>query len=140
MYQQYDKAVQSVLDHLIEHSFSRTVRKDFGRATSEFKEYLEEGHREYSHAIAQAWLTARKTSIPRRKYFSFRRAISLVDDAAKNGSLTNATFSYDDTPFKKYRVPECYRPLLDAYIERRRREGNQSSTLQVEALSRLDPR
>lgn len=132
MYQQYDKAVQSVLDHLIEHGFSATVRRDFGHATSEFKEYLEEGHRGYSHAIARAWLTARKTSISGRKYVSLRRAISLVDDAAKNGSLTNTRFSYDDAPFNKYRVPKCYRPLLDAYIERRRREGNQSSTLQMD--------
>jgi len=132
MYQQYDKAVQIVIDYLSEQDFSKTVCKDFRRATREFKEYLEEGCLEYSHRFAQAWLSLLKPSIPRRKFVSFRRSLTLVDDAARNGTLTNARFFYDDTPVK-YRVPDCYRYLLDAYIEQRKREGNQSSTLQMDA-------
>jgi len=104
MYHQYDKAVQTVLDYLSEQGFSRTVRKEFRRATREFKAYLEEGHLEYSHWLAQAWLSSLKPSIPRRRFLSFRRSLTLVDDAARNGILTNLQFSYDDAPVK-YRVP-----------------------------------
>ena len=43
MYHQYDKAVQTVRNYLSEQGFSRTVCKDFRRATREFKVYLEEG-------------------------------------------------------------------------------------------------
>ena len=56
MYQQYDKAVQTVLDFLIEQDFSRTPREGFRRATREFRRYLEEKCLEYSHSIAQAGL------------------------------------------------------------------------------------
>jgi len=134
MYHQYDKAVQTVRDYLSEQGFSRTVCKDFRRATREFKVYLEEGRLEYSHRLAQAWLSSLKPSIPRCRFLSFRRSLTLVDDAARNGTLTNVHFFYDDAPIK-YRVPDCYRHLLDAYIERRKQEGNQSSTLQMDAIA-----
>ncbi len=132
MYHQYDKAVQTILDYLSERDFSRTVREDFCRATREFKVDLEEGCLEYSHRLAQAWLSSLKPSIPRRRFLSFRRSLALVDDAARNGTLTNVQFVYDDAPVK-YRVPDCYRHLLDAYIGRRQQEGSQSSTLQMDA-------
>jgi len=66
------------------------------------------------------------------KFLSFRRSLALVDDADRNGCVTNVRFSYDDSA-SKYRVPECYRQLLDAYIERRRQDGNQPSTLQMDS-------
>ena len=134
MYHQYDKAVQTILDYLSEQGFSRTVRKEFRRATREFKVYLEEGHFEYSHRLAQAWLSSLKAMIPRSRFVSFRRALFLVDDAARNGTLTNVQFSYDDAPIK-YRVPDCYRHLLDEFIEWRKQEGIQSSTLQMDAIA-----
>jgi site-specific recombinase XerD len=134
MCQQYDKAVQTVLDYLVEQGFSRTARKDFRQAVREFKRYLEEGPFEYSHTLAQAWVDALKPSLLRRKFLSFRRSLALVDDAARNGILTNVQFFYDDAPVK-YRVPDCYRHLLDAYIARRKQEGNQSSTLQMDAIA-----
>ena len=132
MCQQYDKAVQTVLDYLVEQGFSRTIRKYFRQAVREFKRYLEEGPFEYSHTLAQDWVDALKPSLPRRKFLYFRRSLALVEDAARNGSVTNVRFSYDDAPCK-YRVPECYRQLLDAYIERRRQDGNQPSTLQMDS-------
>jgi len=132
MYQQYDKAVQIVLDYLVDLGFSKTIRGDFYCATREFGEYLEEKRLEYSHTLAQWWISFLKPSLPRRKFLSFRRSLALLDDAARNGSVTNVWFSYDDAPVK-YRVPECYRLLLDAYIERRRQDGNQSSTLQMDS-------
>jgi len=42
MFQQYDKAVQTVLDYLVEQSYSETPCKDFRRTTREFRKYLEE--------------------------------------------------------------------------------------------------
>ncbi len=132
MCQQYDKAVQTVLDYLVKQGFSRTTREDFYRATGEFREYLEEERLEYSHTGAQSWVNTLKPSLPRRKFLYFRRSLALVEDAARNGSVTNLRFSYDDAA-SKYRVPECYRQLLDAYIERRRQDGNQPSTLQIDS-------
>lgn len=134
MYHQYDKAIQTVLDYLSEQGFSRTVRKEFRRATRVFKVYLKAGNLEYSHRLAQAWLKSLKPSVPRRRFLSFRRSLTLVDEAARNGALTNVRFSYGDAPVK-YRVPGCYRHLLDAYIEHRKQEGNQSSTLQMDAIA-----
>ena len=132
MYQQYDKAAQTVLDYLIEQGFSRTPRKDFRRAAREFKEHLEKEHLEYSHAIAQAWVSTLKPSVPRWRFLSLRRSLALIDDTARHGSVNNTRFTYEDAPFK-YRVPECYRHLLDAYIQRRRQDGNQPSTLQMDS-------
>jgi hypothetical protein len=134
MYHQYDKAVQTVLDYLSEQGFSKTVRKEFRRATREFKVYLEGGYLEYSHRFAEAWLSSLKATIPRTRFVSFRRALFLVDDADRNGILTNVQFSYDDAPVK-YHVPDCYRHLLNEFIERRKQEGSQSSTLQMDAIA-----
>ena len=132
MYKQYDKATQIVLDYLVEQGFSRTPRKNFLRATKELRKYLEERCLEYSHALAQTWVNTIKPNISRTMFLSFRRSLTLVDDAAKNGSVTSAWFSYDDAPLK-YRIPECYSQLLDEYIEQRRQDGNQQSTLQMDS-------
>ena len=134
MYQQYDKAVQTVLDYLVEKGFSEVTRRGFRHANREFRKYLEGGHVEYSHALAQAWVDTLRPGPSRRKFLSFRRSLALVDYAARNGSVTNVWFSYNDAPCK-YRVPECYKQLLDAYIERRRQDGIQSSTLRTDSIA-----
>jgi site-specific recombinase XerD len=132
MYQQYDKAAQIVLDYLIEQGFSRTPRMNFRRAIREFRRYLEERCLEYSHSIAKAWVETLKPNLTRTTFLSFRRSLALVDDAARNGSVTNLRFFYDEESLK-YRVPECYRQLLGEYIERRRQDGNQPATLQMDS-------
>ena len=134
MYHKYDKAVQAVLKYLSKQGFSRTPGKGFRLATKKFKAYLEEVNLEYSHRLAQGWLSSLKPDIPRWKFLSFRRSLALVDDAARNGALTNVQFFYDDAPVK-YHVPNCYRHLLDAFIDRRKQEGCQSSTLQMDAIA-----
>ncbi len=130
MCQQYDKAVQCVLAFLVEQGFARTPCRDFVRATTEFRKYLESVPLGYSRAVAQAWLEAVRPGLSRPRYLSLRRSLALVDEAARNGSVTSTRFSYDDVADRS-RVPECYRLLLDAYIERRRQGGNQRSTLQM---------
>jgi len=130
MYRQYDKAVKTVLDYLVERGYSTAFRDDFRRATGEFRKHLESIPLGYSRAVAQAWLQSVRPGLPRRKYLCLRRSLALVDEAARNGSVTITRFCYEEAPAKS-RVPDCYRHLLDAYIERRRQEGNQHSTLRV---------
>ena len=134
MCQRYDIAAKIVLSYLIEQGFSRTVRKEFRRASREFARYLDARNLTYSDAVARDWANALKPSFPRVKFLSFRRALALVDDAARNGSVTTSRFSYDDAPFK-YRTPSCYRPLLEAYIERRRQDGIGVSALQMDSIA-----
>ena len=134
MYHQYNEAVQTVFVFLSEEGFSKTIRRDLRRATKEFRTFLEEKGFEYSHQLAEIWLSSLKAKIPKSRFFAFRRALFLVDDAARNGILTNVQFVYDDAQVK-YRVPECYRHLLDAYIERRKQEGIQASTLQLDTIA-----
>ena len=134
MYQQYDKATQTVLDYLIEQGFSRTPRMDFCRISKKFRRYLEERGLEYCHSIARAWAETLKPNLPRATFLSFRRSLALIDDVARNGTVTNVRFSYDDAP-PKYSAPECYRHLLDAYIERRRQDGKQPSTIQMDSVA-----
>ena len=131
MCQQYDKSVQAVLDYLVEQDFSKTPCEDFRRASRELSRYLQAESLEYSPSVAQAWLDALKPSLPKWKYVSFRRSLALVDDAVRNGSVTNSVFSYDHR-VGKGRAPECFERLLDAYLERRRQNGNQSSTLHMD--------
>jgi site-specific recombinase XerD len=134
MYQQYDNAVQTVLDYLIEQGFCRTPRMDFRRATREFRQYLADKGLEYSHVHAQSWVNTLESDLPRNSFLSLRRSLTLVDYAARNGFVTSVRFSYGDV-LPKYRVPECYRELLDAYIERRRQDGNQPSTIQMDSTA-----
>jgi len=60
MCQQYDKAVQTVLDYLVEQVFSQTPCEDFRRASGEFRRYLQAQSLEFSPSVAQAWLDALK--------------------------------------------------------------------------------
>lgn len=134
MYQKYDKAVLAVLDYLIEQGFSRTPRKEFSHATREFKKYLEEKCLEYTLANAQDWVATLKPNFSRTKFLSFRRSLALVDDVVRNGAVTNTRYFYENEPLK-YRVPECYRKLLTTYLDRRRNDGNQPSTLQMDSVA-----
>ncbi|MDP2815487.1 MAG: tyrosine-type recombinase/integrase [Rectinemataceae bacterium] len=132
MCQQYDKASQVVLDFLLEQGFSRTPRKYFCQASREFRKHLEKHHLEYSHVIAQTWVGTLKRTLPRWKFLSFRRSLALIDDAARNGCVTNTRYCYGKK-VSKYQVPECLRPLLGAYLQERKQDGNQSSTVQMDA-------
>jgi integrase len=134
MYQQYDKAIQTVLDYLIEEGFSKTVKKAFRYASRTFAKYLENDTLEYSSALARAWLDELEPRVSRNKFLSFRRSLALIDDAVENGTVTHLWFSYDDTAIK-LRTPDCYRQLLDAYIEQRRQDGNKPSTLQMDRIA-----
>jgi site-specific recombinase XerD len=131
MCQQYDKAVQTVLDYLVEKGFSQTPCEDFRRASREFGRYLQAESLEFSPSVAQEWLEALKPSLPEWKFVSLRRSLALVDDAARNGSVTNVVFSYDRR-VGKCRAPDCFRQLLDAHLEQRKQDGNQPSTLRMD--------
>ena len=128
---QYDKAVQTVLDFLVEQGFTQTPRAAFRQASRELNRYLQAESLKYSPAVAQAWLDTLKPSLPGWKFVSFRRSLALVEDAARKGSVINGVFSYDRRVGKR-RAPECFRPLFDAYLERRRQDGNQPSTLAMD--------
>jgi len=134
MCQQYDKAVEVVLNHLVEHGFSRSVRKAFRHASREFAEYLDERHLAYSPAVASKWVNSFKGRVPRPRFLPLRRALALVEDAARNGTVTTVHFSYEDAPVK-YRTPDCYKQLLDAYLERRRQDGNGQSALRMDCIA-----
>ena len=134
MYQQYDKAVQNVIEYLVDQGFSKTPRKVFLQATKAFRSYLVERHFQYTYSCAQSWVNTLKPSLPRWKFLSFRRSLTLVEDVVKTGSVTNTWFEYGDAPLK-YRVPECFRQLLDSYIEYRRQDGNKPSTLQMDSIA-----
>ncbi len=131
MCQQYDKAARIVLDYLVEQGYSKTPRKDFRRASREFKRYLQAESLEYSPSVAGVWLGTLKATLPRWKFLSFRRSLALVEDTVRNGAVTNLSFSYDDGLAKR-RAPDCFQYLLDAYLELRRQDGNQPSTLQMD--------
>ena len=132
MCQQYDRAAQMVVAYLVEQGFPRTARRDFQRASKEFGRYLERGCLQYSSGLARAWLDSRKPSLSKRQFLSFRRSLRLVEDAARNGSVTTVWFSYERS---RYRAPDCYRPLLDAFLERRKQDGMQRSTLQMDLVA-----
>ena len=134
MCQQYDTAAQTVFAYLVEQGFSRTARKDFQRASTEFGRYLERGCLQYSPRLARAWIDSLKPSLSKPQFLSFRRSLSLVDDSARNGSVTTVRFSYDNER-SRYRVPSCYGPLLDAFLARRKQDGMQRSTVQMDFVA-----
>jgi len=132
MCQQYDMAVEIVLNYLFRHGFCKTVRTDFYRASSEFAKYLKASHLTYTGATARDWINSLKPSLPRWKFLSIRRALALVEDAARNGSVTTVWFSFDDARFK-YCAPDRYRQLLESYIQRRRQDGIGASALTMDS-------
>lgn len=134
MCEQYDSAVLKVLDFLDQKGMSSNVHIRFRRDTKVFKEYLEQGRLTYSGSLAQTWLASIRPSMPREAYFSMRRSLALVEEAAFNGAVRVWLFVYEGGA-AKYHVPECYRYLLEEFLARRRREGRQSSTLPMDAIA-----
>ena len=134
MYERYDKAVQIVLNYLIEQGFSKTPQKYFRQACREFRKYLEKHQLEYSRDCAQIWLDALKQTTFRWKFLTSRRAIALIDDVVKNNTVTRLVFSYSKNTLK-HRVPEGYKSLLNEYLKERMEEGKQPSTLQMDVAA-----
>ncbi len=134
MYEQYDKAVQIVLNYLNDQGFSRTPLKYFRQASRNFREYLEKHQLEYSGDSAQIWLEVLKQTTFKWKFLTSRRAMALIDDVVQNNTVTRLVFSYNKNTLK-HRVPEGYKPLLNEYIKERMEEGKQPSTLQMDVAA-----
>ena len=134
MYEQYDRAVRIVLDYLVEHGWSKTPRKDFRRATREFRTHLADLHLEFSAASAEAWLATLRAVVPHYGYLSCKRAIALVHHAMLFGSMQSLPVRFGDAR-TKYETPTCFRPLLDSYLTRRSEERCQHSALQMDQIA-----
>lgn len=131
MYHQYDQAVQTVLEYLCQPGFSRSPYKAFQRASREFKNYLECRQVEYSPDHAKAWLGAPNQAFPKWKFMGFRRAMALIEEVVKAGAVTTLVFPYDRK--SKHQAPACHKSMLDSYLLERKRDGNQPSTLCMDA-------
>jgi len=134
MCQQYDSAVRTVFDFLDEKGMSKTVRKYFRHDAKLLKEYLERGGFEYSGPFAQAWLMDIRQDLSRIAYLSFRRSLTLIDEAARYGAIKKWRFDYEGGS-TRYQVPMCFRNILAEYLVRRGKEGCQHSTLQMDAIA-----
>lgn len=134
MYEQYDRAVRIVLDYLTEHGWSRTSRKDFRRATREFRTHLAYLNLEFSAASAEEWLATLRAVVPHQRYLSCARAIAFVHHAVLHGSIQALSVRVGDAR-TKYETPACFRPLLDSYLARRSEDGCQHSTLQMDRVA-----
>ena len=134
MYELYDRAVQSVLDYMGEQGYARTPRKEFRRATREFRAYLADLHLEFSWSTAQAWVNRVRSDIPHQRYLSCRRAVALVHHVMRYGSMQNVPVSFGDIR-TKYEISTCFRPLLDSYLARRSEDGCQHSALQMDRVA-----
>lgn len=131
MYEQYDKAVQIVLNYLNDQGFSKTPLKYFRQASRNFREYLEKHQLEYSGDSAQIWLEVLKQTTFKWKFLTSRRAMAIIDDVVQNNTVTRLVFHYNKNTLK-HRVPEGYKSLLNEYIKERMEEGKQPSTLQMD--------
>lgn len=131
MYEQYDRAVQTVLCFLEQQGFARTPRKDFRRATREFRAHLVDERLDYSSPNADAWLADLRLLIPHNRYLSAERALRLVEHAVRYGSddLDHVSAGCVRT---RYEVPKCFRHLLDSYLTRRSEDGCRRSAIQMD--------
>lgn len=131
MYEQYDEAVQGVLDYFKANGFSKTPKKDFRRATREFRDYLSRSSSGYSTAAADKWLSSLEPCVPWTRFLASRRAIALVEQVLRYGYVKETQFSYGVNRHK-YQVPACFYGDLESYLQRRREDGCAHSTLQMD--------
>ena len=138
MYQQYDQAVQTVLEWMVRLGFSRSPRMAFREATRAFKTYLVGLNLEYSQAHAQRWLIGTQLQVQRKKFLARRRALALVDQVLTHETIKQTRFYYADRR-TRYMMSDCFRHDLESYLSRRREDGCQTSTLAMDrnACSRL---
>ena len=134
MYEQYDRSVRIVLEYLVEHGWSRTPRKDFRRATREFRTHLADLHLEFAAPSAQAWLATLRGVVPHQRYLSCKRAVALVHHAMLHESIQSLPVRCGGAR-NKYEVPTCFRHLLDSYLARRCEDGCQHSALQMDRIA-----
>lgn len=128
MYQQYDRAVQSVLEYLTDNGYSRTPTKDFQRASREFRAFLAVSNHVHSQAVEDAWLCSLEHKVPRMRYLASRRALALIDQVITYGFVKHTHFSYGISN-KKYQVPVRFQKHLQSYLRQRKEDGCETSTL-----------
>ncbi len=131
MYHQYDQAVQSVLEWMVGLGFSESPRMVYREATRAFKAYLVRLNLEYSRAHACNWLIGIRPHVQRKKFLARRRALALVDRVLTHGLIKQIRFCYTDRR-PRYIVPDCFRQDLESYLSRRREDGCQTSTLEMD--------
>lgn len=131
MYQQYDRAVQGVIDYLVANGYSRTPKKEFRRATRDFRHYLSRSKLAYSPTVTVQWLSEQEHKVSRNRFLSCRRALALVDQVTTHGYVKYARFSYGITR-TKYKSTAYFADYLESYLQRRKEDGCAHSTLQMD--------
>lgn len=134
MFQQYDLAVRVVLDFFEKHEMSKTVRKYFRHDVKGLKEDLKLKGLPYSKSIVQTWLATTKPRLTRIAFLSLRRSIALLEEAMQHGEIRSWYFDYKSGTTKIHLQDLSYR-LLNEYLARRKREGCQHSTLQMDEIA-----
>lgn len=131
MYQQYDQAVHTVLEWMVKLGFSTSPRMAYREATRAFKAYLVGLNLEYSQEHVQLWLIGIQPHVRRKKFLARRRALALVDQVLTHGMVKQTQFYHGDRR-TRYVVPDCFRYDLESYLSRRREDGCQTSTLEMD--------
>ncbi len=114
MYQEYDKAVCKVIEHLTKNHFSMSVIYNHLNCYRTFKQHLTENQLSYSHYEATKWLQIKSSIWKHPKYKSARLSLFQLDDLIKNGAISNKYIYENSSNYD--RLTGWGRLLLDDYL------------------------
>ncbi len=116
MYQEYDEAVEKIIEDLKRNQFSLSVIYKHQNCYRSFKQYLTESHLSYSHDEAMKWLQSKGSVWNHPKYKVARLSLFQLDDLIKNGCISNS-YTYENSSNYVRLTNSNYRLLLDNYLK-----------------------
>jgi len=115
MYQDYDEAVDKVIDYLTQNQFSMSVIYNHLYCYRTFKQHLVQKQLFYSQDEATKWLQINSTDWKHPKYKSARLSLFQVDDLIRNGSISGSYVYENSSNYN--RLSDWCRLLLDNYLK-----------------------
>lgn len=115
MYQNYEVAVNKVMDYLASNNYTSSIVYTHKRCYRLLKEYLELRQMSYSRELAQQWLDTVTLGLCSSTLKNYRRALSRIDDALNHHEIQNTKNAYEAA--QHYQHLEFWsKELLDEFL------------------------
>ncbi|AKL94351.1 integrase family protein [Clostridium aceticum] len=117
MYQDYDKAVEKVMEYLERNHYTSSIVRTYQRCFRLIKEFFKKNHDYYSHELAMEWLASVTPGLCKSTFKTYRLALSRINAAYKNQEIVNTKAVYQSQQNYQNLDPWC-RHLLDEFLEK----------------------
>jgi hypothetical protein len=115
MYRAYDRAVDKVIEYLVQNDYTFSIVYTHKRCFRLFREYLEKEGVGYSNELAVRWLKDKAGNLCITTFKGCRQAFSRLNDVLENREIVNTKSAYEAVQYYKHMDCWC-KKLLDEFL------------------------